>query len=67
MYVIIVGAGKVGYFLAKRMLLNKHVVSIVDKDRLLCEEVAKQLEAWKRRGPAAQMSWQRLPVTMKTT
>jgi len=45
MYVVIVGAGKVGYFLAKRMLLNKHTVSIVDKDRQLCEEVAKQLEA----------------------
>jgi trk system potassium uptake protein len=45
MYVVIVGAGKVGYFLAKRMLLNKHTVSIIDKDRQLCEEVAKQLEA----------------------
>ncbi|MFA5156477.1 MAG: TrkA family potassium uptake protein [Candidatus Omnitrophota bacterium] len=45
MYVVIVGAGKVGYFLAKRMLLNNHTVSIVDKDRQLCEETAKQLDA----------------------
>ena len=45
MYVVIVGAGKVGYFLAKRMLFNKHTVSLVDKDRQLCEEVAKELEA----------------------
>lgn len=45
MYVVIVGAGKVGYYLAKRMLLGKHTVSIVDKDKIVCEETAKQLEA----------------------
>ncbi|PIP20156.1 MAG: hypothetical protein COX40_06190 [Candidatus Omnitrophica bacterium CG23_combo_of_CG06-09_8_20_14_all_40_11] len=45
MYIVIVGAGKVGYFLAKRLCLNKHTVSIVDKDKQLCEETAKELEA----------------------
>ena len=45
MYIVIVGAGKVGYFLAKRLCLNKHTVSIVDKDKQLCEEAAKELEA----------------------
>jgi len=45
MYIVIVGAGKVGYFLAKRLCLNKHTVSIVEKDKQLCEEVAKELEA----------------------
>lgn len=45
MHIVIVGSGKVGYFLAKRMLLNKHVVSIVDKDKPVCEEAAKQLDA----------------------
>ena len=45
MYVIIVGIGKVGYFLAKRMLLNNHTVSLIDKDKTICEEVAKQLES----------------------
>ncbi|MFH1441880.1 MAG: NAD-binding protein [Candidatus Omnitrophota bacterium] len=45
MYLVIVGAGKVGYFLAKRMLLNKHTVSIIDKDKTVCEEIAKQLDA----------------------
>jgi trk system potassium uptake protein TrkA len=42
---MIVGIGKVGYFLAKRMLLNNHTVSLIDKDKTICEEVAKQLEA----------------------
>lgn len=45
MYVVIVGAGKVGYFLAKRMLLGKHTVSVIDKDKAVCEETAKQIDA----------------------
>ena len=45
MYIVIVGAGKVGYFLAKRLCLNKHTVSIVEKDKQLCAEAAKELEA----------------------
>jgi len=45
MYIVIVGAGKVGYFLAKRLCAGKHTVSIVDKERPICEEIAKELEA----------------------
>lgn len=45
MYIIIIGGGKVGYFLAKRLIAGKHTVSIVDKDKALCEEMAKQLGA----------------------
>ncbi len=45
MYIIIVGAGKVGYFLAKRLCISKHTVSIIEKDKTVCEEIAKQLEA----------------------
>lgn len=44
MYIVIVGAGKVGYFLAKRLVSNKHTVAIVERDKTLCEDVAKQLE-----------------------
>ena len=45
MYIIIVGAGKVGYFLAKRLVNNKHTVSIIDKNKLICEDAAKEIEA----------------------
>ncbi|MDP2941662.1 MAG: NAD-binding protein [Candidatus Omnitrophota bacterium] len=45
MRILLVGAGKVGYFLAKRLCASKHTVSIVDKDRNLCEEIARGLEA----------------------
>ncbi|MDD5166743.1 MAG: NAD-binding protein [Candidatus Omnitrophica bacterium] len=44
MYIIVVGAGKVGYFLAKRLCQSKHTVSIIDKDKSICEEIAKDLE-----------------------
>ena len=43
MYLVIVGAGKIGYFLAKRLCASKNTVSIVDKDRSICEEIAKEL------------------------
>jgi trk system potassium uptake protein TrkA len=45
MHIVIVGAGKVGYFLAKRLCLGKHTVSVIEKDRAVCEEMAKELEA----------------------
>jgi trk system potassium uptake protein TrkA len=44
MYILIVGAGKVGYFLARRLCQGRHTVSIVDKDRMVCDEIAKELE-----------------------
>ncbi|MFH0739071.1 MAG: NAD-binding protein [Candidatus Omnitrophota bacterium] len=44
MYIVIVGVGKVGYFLAKRLIASRHTVSVVDKDKLICEEIAKQFE-----------------------
>jgi len=44
MYIMIVGAGKVGYFLARRLSEGGHTVSIVDSDREVCEEVARSLE-----------------------
>lgn len=44
MYVVIVGAGKVGYFLAKRLAQAKHTVSIVEKDKDICEEISKELD-----------------------
>jgi len=50
MYIVIVGAGKVGYFLAKRLCQGKHAVSLVEKDKTVCEEIAKELEVLVVRG-----------------
>ncbi|MFA5144839.1 MAG: NAD-binding protein [Candidatus Omnitrophota bacterium] len=45
MYILIIGAGKVGYFLTKRLIASNHTVSLIEKDKGLCEEVAKEVEA----------------------
>ena len=45
MYIIIIGGGKVVYFLAKRLIAGKHTVSVVEKDSALCEEISRELEA----------------------
>jgi trk system potassium uptake protein len=43
MFIIIVGAGQVGYSLAKR-LYGKHTVSIIERDRTVCEDIAKEFD-----------------------
>lgn len=42
MYIIIVGGGKVGHFLAKR-LSNDHTIVLIEKDRELCNKLAADL------------------------
>ncbi|MFH1338523.1 MAG: NAD-binding protein [Candidatus Omnitrophota bacterium] len=44
MYIIIVGAGKVGYFLAERLYRDNHSVALVDKDKAVCEGITRKLD-----------------------
>ncbi|MFH1621789.1 MAG: NAD-binding protein [Candidatus Omnitrophota bacterium] len=44
MYIIIVGGGKVGNFLAKRLSQDNHTVVLVEKDRELCNKLAADLD-----------------------
>jgi trk system potassium uptake protein TrkA len=43
MYIVIVGGGKVGYYLAKQLSQGHHTVSLVEKDMATCEDIAKDL------------------------
>lgn len=43
MYVILVGAGKVGYYLAKALLAEKHEVVMMEKDRKTADLLAEEL------------------------
>lgn len=45
MYIIIAGAGKVGHFLAKRLLGDKHTVVIIERDKAVCRSLAEELNA----------------------
>lgn len=44
MYIVIVGAGKVGYFLAKRLWQNKHSVALVEKNKDVCNLLSQELD-----------------------
>ncbi|MFH1559864.1 MAG: TrkA family potassium uptake protein [Chloroflexota bacterium] len=43
MYIIVVGAGKVGYHLAKALLKSEHEVFIIERSPLKCETIREEL------------------------
>ena len=43
MYIVVVGGGKVGFYLARELAQAHHTVSLVEKDAATCEEIAKDL------------------------
>jgi trk system potassium uptake protein TrkA len=43
MYIVIVGGGKVGFCLAKKLAQAQHTVSLVERDAAACEEIARDL------------------------
>ena len=43
MYIIIVGGGKIGYYLAKQLLEDQHEVLIIEQDTEKCAQIADDL------------------------
>jgi trk system potassium uptake protein len=43
MYIVIVGGGKIGYYLAKTLLSYRHKVVIIDPVKEACEKIANEL------------------------
>ncbi len=41
MYIIIVGIGNVGFFLANKLLKDKHKVTLIDKNPTVCSRIAQ--------------------------
>lgn len=50
MYIIVVGGGKVGYYLAKTLLDDQHEVLIVEKDKRKCDIISTELGGVVQRG-----------------
>lgn len=50
MYIIIVGGGKVGYYLAKTLLHDEHEVLIIEKDKRKCDIISSELGGIVMRG-----------------
>ncbi|MFC1646575.1 potassium channel family protein [Candidatus Omnitrophota bacterium] len=44
MYIIVIGGGKVGHFLAKHLAQDKHTIVLIEKDRELCNKLAAELD-----------------------
>ena len=44
MQIIVVGGGKVGYYLSKTLLEHGHRPHIIEKDRALCTRIADDLD-----------------------
>jgi len=45
MYLIIIGGGKVGYYLAKTLAPAKHKIVIIEKDKDLCMKIVTELNS----------------------
>ncbi len=43
MYIVIVGGGKLGYYLAKTLVPDKHQLFLVEEDMKLCNKIADEL------------------------
>jgi len=43
MYMIVVGGGKVGYYLAKELVEEGHEVLVIEQERAKCERIAEEL------------------------
>jgi len=45
MYVVIIGAGRIGFHLAQKLIQDKHTVTVIEKDRARCEGISQNLDA----------------------
>ncbi len=43
MYIIIIGGGKVGYYLAKSLLRDEHEILIIERDKRKCDIISAEL------------------------
>ena len=50
MYIIVVGGGKVGYYLAKTLMNEGHEVLIIEKDKRKCDMISAELGGVVQRG-----------------
>lgn len=57
MYIIVAGAGKVGHFLAQRLLEDRHTVVVIEKDPEVCKKLAETTNVIVIRGDACELKF----------
>lgn len=45
MYIVIIGAGRIGFNLAQKLIQDKHTVTVIERDKLRCEGMSQNLDA----------------------
>ncbi len=55
MYIVIVGGGKVGYYLAKQLLLDSHEVLVIEKDPKKADRIAVEMGEITLRGDGTEV------------
>jgi trk system potassium uptake protein len=56
MYIIVVGGGRVGYYLTKALLEEKHEVVLVEKDEVICNTINDELGSVCVRGDGSEVT-----------
>ena len=56
MYIVIVGGGRVGYYLAKALIEEGHEVLIVEQNHIICETINQEMGSICRRGDGCEVS-----------
>jgi len=56
MYIIIIGAGGLGYYLAELLLEEEHDAVVVDKDPACCERISQKLDIVATQGDGTETS-----------
>jgi len=54
MYVIVIGAGDLGYYLTQLLVEENHDVVVIDKDPMICERISNELEVVATQGDATE-------------
>jgi trk system potassium uptake protein TrkA len=56
MYIVVIGGGRVGYYLAKALLDEKHEVALVEKDAAICDAINEELGSVCIRGDGSEVA-----------
>lgn len=56
MYIVIVGGGRVGYYLTKALLNEKHEIVLVEKNEIICNAINDELGSVCIRGDGSEVS-----------
>ena len=56
MYIVIVGGGRVGYYLAKALLEEGHEVLIIEQNHIICETINHEMGSICHRGDGCEVS-----------